>query len=86
MGASRDGQVPRVALTREEAARALGVSLDTFERYVQPYVRIIRLGRLRLVAVAELENWAKSAGERAAQPPTGQRVRSIQHQDGPAVR
>jgi hypothetical protein len=71
------GPIPRVAVTREEAAAALGMSLDSFERYVQPYVRIIRLGRMRLVAVAELEDWARSAGERAAQPPSGQRVRSV---------
>jgi excisionase family DNA binding protein len=74
--------VPRVALSREEAARALGVSLDSFERYVQPHVRIIRLGRMRLVSVAELEEWARSAGERAAQPAPGQRVRSIEHRKG----
>jgi hypothetical protein len=38
-------------------------SLDSFERYVQPHVRIIRLGRMRLVALAELEDWARAAGE-----------------------
>ena len=78
--------VPRVALSREVAAHALGISLDSFERYVQPHVRIIRLGRLRLVAIAELEDWARSAGERAVQPPPGQRVRSMNRQDGPAAR
>jgi excisionase family DNA binding protein len=57
--------VPRVALTREEAAAALGMSLDTFERYVQPHLRIIRLGgRVRLVAMEELQEWARKAGER----------------------
>ena len=78
--------VPRVALSRDEAAHALGISLDSFERYVQPHVRVIRLGRIRLVAVAELEDWARSAGERAAQPPSGQRVRSLQNKIGPAAR
>jgi excisionase family DNA binding protein len=57
--------VARVTLSREEAAAALGVSLDTFERYVQSELRIIRLGRLRLVPVAELERWAGEAAERA---------------------
>jgi hypothetical protein len=56
--------VPRVALTREEAAAALGMSLDSFERYVQPDLRLIRRGRLRLVALAELERWTDSAAER----------------------
>jgi excisionase family DNA binding protein len=56
--------VPRVALTRDEAAAALGMSLDTFERYVQPHLRVIRLGRMRLVAMDELQEWARKAGER----------------------
>lgn len=50
--------VQRVALTRPEAAAALGMSVDSFERYVQPELRIIRRGRMRLVPVAELERWA----------------------------
>jgi hypothetical protein len=49
--------VPRLALTREEAAAALGMSLDSFERYVQPTMRLVRLGRMRLVPVRELERW-----------------------------
>jgi len=56
--------VPRVCLTREEAAASLGISLDSFERYVQPHVRLIRLGRMVLVDVAELRAWATEAGER----------------------
>jgi len=56
--------VPRVTLTREEAADSLGMSLDSFERYVQPDIRVIRLGRMMLVAVADLEAWAAEAGER----------------------
>lgn len=55
--------VPRVALTREEAAAALGMSLDSFERHVQPDLRLIRRGKLRLVAVAELERWAQESSE-----------------------
>lgn len=48
---------PRLALCREEAAASLGMSLDSFERHVQPTLRMIRLGRMRLVPVAELERW-----------------------------
>jgi excisionase family DNA binding protein len=56
--------VPRVTLTREEAAAAMGVSLDSFERYVQPSIRLIRLsGRLVLVPVSELQRWASAAAE-----------------------
>lgn len=47
----------RLALTRAEAADALGISVDTFERHVQPEIRVIRRGRLRLIPVAELEAW-----------------------------
>lgn len=55
--------IPRLALSREEAARALGMSLDSFERHVQPTIRLVRLGRMRLVAVAEIERWLDEAAE-----------------------
>lgn len=49
--------VPRFALTRAEAADSLGMSVDSFERFVQGDVRLIRRGRLRLVPTSELERW-----------------------------
>jgi hypothetical protein len=49
--------IPRLALTRDEAAAAIGMSLDSFERHVQPTMRLVRLGRMRLVPVTELESW-----------------------------
>ena len=63
--ASSRARVPRLALTRAEAAHALGaeaahalgMSVDSFERYVQPDIRIVRRGRMRLVPVVELERW-----------------------------
>lgn len=58
----RDG-LPRFALSREDAAASLGMSLDSFERHVQPDLRLIRRGRMRLVPVVELERWAKDAAE-----------------------
>jgi hypothetical protein len=51
--------VPRIALTREEAATSLGMGLTSFETHVQPHVRLIRRGKLRLIPVAELERWAE---------------------------
>jgi hypothetical protein len=54
---SRDA-VPRVALTKPEAAAALGISVDSFERHVQPELRVIRKGRMRLIPLRELERWA----------------------------
>lgn len=55
--------IPRVALTREEAAASLGMSLDSFERHVQPSLRMIRRGRLRLVPLSELERWARDEAQ-----------------------
>jgi hypothetical protein len=49
--------IPRLALTREEAAAAVGMSLDSFERHVQPSLALVRLGRMRLVPIGELERW-----------------------------
>jgi hypothetical protein len=56
--------IPRVALTREEAAASYGMSLDSFERHVQPHVAMLRLGRMRLVPIAELERFAAERAER----------------------
>jgi hypothetical protein len=50
--------VPRVALSRQEAAASLGMSLDSFERHVQPELKLIRRGKLRLIPIVELERWA----------------------------
>jgi hypothetical protein len=50
--------VRRVTFTKREAAAALGISVDSFERHVQPELRVIRRGRMRLVPVHELERWA----------------------------
>lgn len=55
--------IPRLALTREEAAAALGMSLDSFERYVQGHIRLVRLGRLRLVSPAELDRFIHEHAE-----------------------
>ncbi len=59
------GAVPRVAVTREEAAASLAMSLDSFERYVQPSIRMLRCGRMRLVPVAEVVRWADEHAEQS---------------------
>lgn len=46
-----------LAMTRSDAAAALGMSLTSFEQYVQPHIGLVRKGRLRVVPVAELERW-----------------------------
>lgn len=48
-----------VCVDRKTAAKMLGMSLSHFERHVQPDLRLIYSGRLRLVPVYELERWAK---------------------------
>ncbi|MGI8731412.1 MAG: hypothetical protein ACR2LK_15765 [Solirubrobacteraceae bacterium] len=53
-----------IALTKAEAAAALSMSVDSFERYVMADVRCVRRGRLRLFPVAELERWADEQAER----------------------
>jgi excisionase family DNA binding protein len=50
-------KVPRLALSKAEAAESLGVSVDFLEEHVMPELRIVRRGRRRLIAVAELERW-----------------------------
>lgn len=56
--------IRRVAYTRAEAAASIGVSVDTFERFVQPHVPLLRLGRKVLVPVAALEEWVNAAAEK----------------------
>jgi hypothetical protein len=51
--------VQRYSLTRKEAAYSLGMSVDTFERRVQPFIRVVLCGQLVLVPPAELERWVK---------------------------
>jgi hypothetical protein len=47
-----------------EACLALGVSWDTFTEHVAPEIKIVRLGRRKLIAVAELERFLTEHGER----------------------
>ena len=54
---------PRIALTKAEAASAIGVSVDFFESHIQPDLAVIREGRKVLIPVTELERWVT---ERAA--------------------
>jgi hypothetical protein len=49
--------VKRILYTREEASAALGMSIDTFERKVQPFIRVVPCGALVLVPPEELRRW-----------------------------
>jgi hypothetical protein len=58
------GPVPRLALTRAEAAEALGVGLTTFKTRIAPELRVVREGKVRLYPVSELERWLAQRAER----------------------
>ena len=45
---------PRIALRREEAAQSLGMSDESFDRYVRPYVPVFRSGTLLVWPVSGL--------------------------------
>jgi excisionase family DNA binding protein len=55
--------VPRLALSPEEAARALGIARSTFYEIVLPQLKVATVGRRRLVPTDELQRWLS---ERAA--------------------
>jgi hypothetical protein len=56
---------PRLTLSREDAAEALGVSVDYFDEHVRPELRCIRRGRRVLVLYRELERWAERSASHA---------------------
>jgi excisionase family DNA binding protein len=56
--------IPRVTLTRQEAADSLGCSVDHFARHVQPELAVVRSSRLVLIPVSELERWVAEKAER----------------------
>jgi len=54
----------RLALRPHEAATALGCSRDFFDEHISPELRWVRRGRLKLVAIAELEDWLRRSAAR----------------------
>jgi hypothetical protein len=61
--------VPRFTLTRREAAASLGMSLNHFERRVQPDLKVVLCGQLVLVPVAELERWIQRRARQLVESP-----------------
>jgi len=55
--------VPRLALSKAEAAVALGVSVDFLEDHVLDELKVVYAGRRVLVPVAELERWLTRRAE-----------------------
>src|SRR4051812_42930230 len=62
------GPVPRLGVTREEAAASLSMSLDSFERHVQPSLRMVRVGRMRIVPISEIQRWLDANAEATIAP------------------
>lgn len=56
--------VQPVAVPKPQAAAMLGMSTDSFERYAQADLPVIRRGRLRLYPVTALQAWAQHNAER----------------------
>lgn len=46
-----------LAYQRKDAAAALGISVDTFDRHVRPDLRCVYVGDTRLWPRRELERW-----------------------------
>ena len=61
--------VKRLTLTKKEAAASLGVSVDTFERRVQPFLRVILVGQLVLIPTGELERWVRTNARHVVDQP-----------------
>ena len=60
--------VQRLALSKAEAAEALGVSVDFLEEHVMGELRVVRRGRRRLIPINELEKWLDQSSTRTLEP------------------
>ena len=49
----------RLALTPNEAAQALGCRRDFFDKHIGPELCWVRRGRLKFVAITEIEDWLR---------------------------
>jgi len=48
---------PVLALRAGDAAKALGISRDSFDRFVRDELRWTRIGTMRLVSIVELQKY-----------------------------
>lgn len=67
-------ETPRLALSLDEAASALGVSRDYFDEHVRPELKVVRRGRKILIPVIELERWLERSASRALDDVEGHRL------------
>jgi hypothetical protein len=57
--------VPRLALSIAETCESMGVSWDFWRQNIEADVRLVRIGRRKLVPVRELELWLAEHAEKA---------------------
>ena len=58
--------VPRIALSTEEAAKALGLGRTSFNERVAPEIKKLRVGDRVLITVEELERYARQKSQQGA--------------------
>lgn len=61
---ARRAPPPRIALTVNEACESLGVGWDLFHESIEPELRIVRIGRRKLIPLAELQAWLDRHAEK----------------------
>jgi excisionase family DNA binding protein len=60
--------VPRLAFNQQEAAEALGISVDHFERHVKAELPVVYSGSLKLYPRQALERWLAAHTIRRGRP------------------
>jgi hypothetical protein len=68
MTATAKPATPALALDIAQAAASLSVSWDTWKTHIEPNVRIVRIGRRKLVPVTELQRWLDDHAEAVNNP------------------
>jgi excisionase family DNA binding protein len=63
MNAKTSPITPALALTVEQACAALSVSYETWRQHIEPGMRIVRIGRRKLIAVTEIQRWLDANSE-----------------------
>jgi hypothetical protein len=68
MSATAKRQVPRLSLTQNEAAEALGISVDHFERHVKQELPVVCVGGIEIFPVRGIEEWQWQPRPRSSRP------------------
>lgn len=75
--------VSPLALQRKQAAAAIGVSGDTFDRHIRPELPCVYVGATRLYRVADLDAWlAEHAEQPVGSVPTTESAPAAQERPG----